>query len=476
MWRITVRVKFIIGWLYAVILCLIYGLLLSAYGLFRFHDRSLFLSLLFLALPAVFIGCCFGVSWFCRKRNLDSRGYWRFALLVLLTIPVACLMHDAAPIEHDYSIKDIVPGDQKILESYSTLMLFRKDGGMKVETTITSSNYPDLLTNALAHAESISRDWDSIAEARAIMEKLDTYPGIADLTPQVQLGTNTPTPNFVTLRSISWAYAAYANLKTAEGYLEEGVKQLAKIQSVTRKVLPYSATIVDKMIWIWIARNNIEAAFAIMQQPQCNSETLEILKTSFPPITEEDISLRRVFITQYIGYKAICEVVLRPSNFLDFFVFTEVGKPLPAPSFIRKATSPLVYYLTFRKNRTFRDLRKRTDLLIEGAGRHPPDMSQANNFIYNHDLHPVINNLGGWYLVNIVIMASFTSISEAAVKIKILNDLLAIEIGDRLNQPVVLNDYYSDGPYRRDKLTGRPFSVGPDKKPNTDDDIVLGKK
>ncbi|MBU4365498.1 MAG: hypothetical protein L6437_05615 [Kiritimatiellae bacterium] len=479
------RVKFIIGWLYAIILCLIYGLLLSAYGcLLRFHDhfydtRSSFLPHLFLALPAVFIGCCFGVSWFCRKRNLDSRGHWRFALLVLLTIPIACLMHDALPIEHDYSMRDIVPGDQKILASYDTLMLFRKEGSMKVETTsdypqLLTNDFANLITNALAYSESISHAWDSIAEARSVIEKLDTYPGIADLTPQVQLGPNTPILNFMTLRSISLTYAAFANLKTAEGHPEEGVQHLAKFQSVARKALPHSAILIDKMIWMAIANNNIKAAFAILQQPQCTPETLKILKEAFPPISEEDVSLRRVFIGEYVWRKTLFGAELRPSTFLDAFVMTRVGVLPKSPSFFRKAASSFVYYLTFRKNRTFRDFRKYNDLLVEGASRHPPDMSQANRFMDDYGRHPDIRNLGGWCLVSMA-MPSYMRASGTAVKTKILSDLLAIEIGNRLNQPVVLDDYYSAGPYGRDKRTGRVFSVGPDKKPNTDDDIVLGK-
>jgi len=483
-----VRVKLIIGWLYAVVLCLIYSFVLSAYGfLLRFPDpfdaqESSFVLLLFvLALLAVFIGCCFGVIWFCRRRHVDSRGYWRFILLVLLTIPVACLMHDAAPIENDYSMQDIVPADQEVLKSYDTLMLFRKDGGMKVETTDISARYPQFqtnilanyLTNTLAYSESISYAWNSIATARSVIEKLDTYPGIADLTPQVQLGPNTPILNFMTLRSVSRTYAAFANLKTAEGHPEEGVQYLVKFQSVARKALPHSAILVDKMIWMAIANNNIKAAFTILQQPQCTPETLKILKEAFPPISEEDVSLRRVLIGRYVWLKS-CDVWLRPSTFLDAFVMTRVGELPKPPSFFRKAASSLVYHLTFRKNHTFRDYRKHADCLVEGAGRHPPDMSQADRFMDDYGRHPDIRNLGGWCLVSIA-MPSYMRASRTAVKTKILSDLLAIEIGSRLNQPVVLNDYYSDGPYGRDKRTGRAFSVGPDKKPNTDDDIVLGK-
>lgn len=115
----------------------------------------------------------------------------------------------------------------------------------------------------------------------------------------------------------------------------------------------------------------------------------------------------------------------------------------------------------------------------EGArkgGGHPKFISLSYVEICpNNGGKVTIRNLGGWRLISFA-TPSFQRCSETAVKTKVLSDLLAIEIGDRLNQPVVLNDYYSDGPYGRDKRTGRFFSVGPDKKPNTDDDIVLGKK
>jgi hypothetical protein len=228
------------------------------------------------------------------------------------------------------------------------------------------------------------------------------------------------------------------------------------------------------MIWIVTTRNNIEAAHAILQQPQCDHETLELLNKAFSPISEQDVSLRRVFIAEYVGQKAFFGTELKPSDFLNNFVWITFGESPRAPSIFRKVVSYLAYHLTFRKNRTFRDLKTLLDLLVEGAGRHPPDLSRAEIFMDDYVRHPVVRNLSGWRIVYCAV-PSFKRAIETVVKTKVLSDLLAIELGDRLNQPVVLDDYYSGSPYQRDERTGQPFSVGPDKQPNTSDDIVLGK-
>lgn len=471
------RVKTIFGWSCAVVLSIIYSLLLSTYAFLLLLHGALvpFVPVLFATLLALFAGCCLIVFRACRKRGLDSSGWWRCAVIIVLSALLAFLMVDAPQIEKDYVLHDIVSTNKNILESYDTLMLLRKDGELKVDATITPQMYSQLQTNSVAHSELIYHAWDNITEARSVIEKLDTYLGIADLTPEVELSTNTPILNFVALRSIGWTYAAYARLMTAEGHPDKGVQHLATLHSVTRKALPHAAILIDKMIWIAIANNNIETAFSVIQDPHCTSNTLGLLKQAFPSISEDRVSLQRVLIGEYVGLKAICDADLKPSNFFDAFVMVEVGEPQRVTSLLRRTTSSLVYHLTFRKNRTFRDLRKHYDLLIDGAAKHPPNMRDADIFAdaYCHRLD--IRNPGGWYLVSIAV-PSFERSCEAAVKTKVLSDLLAIEIGHRLNQPVVLQDYYSDDAYKRDNQTDRVFSVGPDGMPHTDDDIILGKK
>lgn len=477
------RGRAIRGWAATIVLCFLYSLLLTAHSYWLFLRDALWpLVPVFIAtLFVVALGGCVGVARFCRKRELDARGYWRSALLALLAVPVLDVFYDAPPIENDYSVRDITPTNPAILASYDTLMTLGKNGGMKVSTPITCELEVECRSNAMAHAKLIYQAWDDIAAARAVIEKLDTYPGIADITPQVPLDYNTPILNFMTLRSVVWTYAAYAHLKTAEGQPEEAARQLARLQSVSRKAMPYAVTLVDKMIWIAIANDNMHAAFALMQNAACSSNALEILREGFPVIPEADISLRRPLIGEYVGIKTICIEELGPSTFLNAFDMTEIDgtgqivNPPRSPSFTRKMTSCLVYYLTFRRNRTLRDLRAYYDLMVEGAGQHPPDMAQADALAEAYSRRPDIRNLGGWSLVSIAV-PSFAFAGKRAFETKILSDLLAIEINVRLNHPMALRDDYAGGPYQRDPQAGRLFSVGPDRMPHTEDDVWLGKE
>ena len=102
----------------------------------------------------------------------------------------------------------------------------------------------------------------------------------------------------------------------------------------------------------------------------------------------------------------------------------------------------------------------------------PPDLSAAETFSETYCRYPDIRNLGGWWIVAMS-QPSYSKAARQTVHNKILSDLLAIEIGKRLGQPVALNDCYSGKPYDRDHVTGRLFSTGPDRKPGTADDIVL---
>lgn len=481
------RATMILGWLFAVFLCLIYSLILSVYGsLLIFHDNLLishsfldvsfpFFPVVFAILVAVFTGCCLGVVLFCRKRDLDSRGYWRFGVMVLLVLPIAWLLRDASPIDNDYSLQDIVSHDQEILASYDTLMKLRKGNGLSVSTEIRKSDYHMMLTNAIMHSETINNAWDSILEVRSIVEKLDTYPGITDLTPQTPLGTNTPILSFVTLRSVAWTYQVYAGLKTAEGHPEEAARNLAKLHSVTRKGLPPSSILIHKMIWIAIAGNNMQAAFDIVRHPNCTRDALLLLKDAFYPLSEDDVSLRRTMIWEYVCLKSICECHLTPNKFLDVFVMSEAGKPAEPQRLFRRTASAIAYHMMFRKNRTFRELRKCFDFLIAGADKKPPDMSEAEIFMKNYCANPNIRNLGGWYLISIAV-PSFGRGARTAIKTKVLSDLLYIEITKRLGETITIQDYYSERPYSLDEETGRMFSVGPDGKPHTDDDIAFKNK
>jgi hypothetical protein len=178
---------------------------------------------------------------------------------------------------------------------------------------------------------------------------------------------------------------------------------------------------------------------------------------------------------EYVWLAGICDHYVGTTNFLDIFGLVGVAQPKsPSFSLVRQGGSRLAYYLTFKKNRTLAVLGRHDELLVEGARKHPPDLSAAEDFVVNYCRHPDIRNLGGSVLIAVGI-PSFARAAVNSVRTKVLSDLLAMEIAERLGEPAVLPDYYGSGPYQRDPQAGRFFSVGPDGKAGTDDDLFFGK-
>jgi len=61
-------------------------------------------------------------------------------------------------------------------------------------------------------------------------------------------------------------------------------------------------------------------------------------------------------------------------------------------------------------------------------------------------------------------------------EVRIVSELLALEIHDRLGQPLdVMDDPYTRRPYWRDEATGEWFSAGSDGLPGTADDLSVKK-
>jgi len=82
-----------------------------------------------------------------------------------------------------------------------------------------------------------------------------------------------------------------------------------------------------------------------------------------------------------------------------------------------------------------------------------------------------IRNVGGLMLLTII-APNCDKNREQVYLTKIYSELLAIYLHNRLGEELALNDPYTGKPYVRG-ADGVPFSVGPDGKPGTKDDITL---
>lgn len=470
--KIFRQAMIILGWIVIILLSLIYGTISCVY-LHLFYQSGDNNVVYIPALPILFtvlvIGVCVLVTLGCRKTRWDN---WRAGVLVLFTLPLIWLAIDAPPVENDYTRADIAPPSKESEKSYDVFMTYRKGEGPYFSIDAPHVTGLEAITNALPYAEEIEKAWNDISTGRDYIEKLDTFDQIVDLIPSIPLDYETPTIEFITLRTIAQIYWAYAALKTEEGKPEEGARYLVQLHSVCRKALPNCATLLSKMIWTAIAGGNIQTAYHIANRPNCTLETWKILKNGFKPLTKEDMSLRRPLIAEYLLAKNVCESYLTVTNLFDVFTGTTTELQKPSQRFLKNTFSRIILLFCFNRNRTIRDFKIYHDPIIAGATKYPPDISSTTNMPYTQRLQ--LRNPAGQLLVSIARPPFWFRSTKAAFDKKVLSDLLAIYLSERLGDKIELTDPYTGKPYIIDEKTGIAISAGPDGISDTEDDIKLG--
>jgi hypothetical protein len=101
----------------------------------------------------------------------------------------------------------------------------------------------------------------------------------------------------------------------------------------------------------------------------------------------------------------------------------------------------------------------------------PPDVTEAENYIKSLIEVPQFKNIMG-RLLTAVAVPSFGKALNIAFGHKCRSEMLAMYLSQKLGENLVYNDPYTGKPYQLD-ANGVPFSVGPDRKAGTKDDIVL---
>jgi hypothetical protein len=259
---------------------------------------------------------------------------------------------------------------------------------------------------------------------------------------------------------VCFGYSSFASLQFAEGQPEDAARTLALFNRITRKTLPHQVLLVSKMIWVAIAGRNIETASAMVFHTNATPACLDILAEAFPPIPEEDASLRLAIIAEHLGQSDMAANIMT-SAARDDIMSLRMNRTLAA----------VLYACTFKKNRTIQASRAQCDLLLAGIARHPPDIADAKVHLDRYFAGPDVRNLTGWALLSVSI-PSFSNAVAKTTLLQVRSDLLALEIANRQGRALELKDFYGSEPYRRDQ-TGRVFSVGPDGQPGTTDDVAL---
>jgi hypothetical protein len=472
-----------VGWLIIATLVTIYGILLGAYAVLLIVVRTAspdriwdWTGRALLFMPWVCTWLSFGLFWssvrLSRLGQTTTKWTLRAGIVVVLLIPLAYLMTDAPPVENDYTWKDIPTEVKNPEESYKTMMSLH-DTKIDWKSVFRNVHYGslELETDVLAHAAPIEEAWRMLEPGRKVIEDLDEFESIGDLTTEIDVSVRKV---FIPLRNLYQQYWVNCHLKVEQGNSEEAARQLVKLQSVSRKALPNARLLVSKMIWIAVSGGNIDEAALIARSPKCTPEALRILRDGFPSLGNRETSLRTALMGDYLFGKNILE---EQTNVLDFLPIRRIvnGKEEESSDVLKPIESRITMALGYRKNRTIRDLKAYSDLRIAATDKDPPDFTASRFFIENRVKRPDLRNLAGWSLW---IKRPDYSMSKAAgtlTKIRVKSELLTMELNARLGKKVVLPDYYTGGEYLVDEKTGEFYSKGPDGIAGTEDDVRLGK-
>ncbi|MEI6809533.1 MAG: hypothetical protein WCN95_12505 [bacterium] len=484
-----------VSWILAILMSVIYGALITVYIGLRFQCLQLgffsypgsqfsqYLPLIGPAFTVVAIGAWILLALVFRRRKRDVNGLRRLACLVVLAIPLVYLAIDEPTSKPIYTRADIPPPAKDMEASYKTLMAFRRDGGLelKVDLPYASTNYgypQGCPSNVLERADAIEKAWLDVGKGWEVIERLDSFAAIADLLPETPLDEKIPVLGFLHLRNTARACWRYSILKTEQGKTDEGVRALCRLHSVTRKAQPYSTTLVSKMIWIAIAKGNMQTAYHIADSSKCTPATLMMLSKSFPPLSAGDTSMRRPFIAECLwGKTMLRKFHSRDPGYFTAFVSCssqeEALNPLANRPHLRVASYVIGPFL-LNLNGTIRELEETWHSVLRGVSSEPPTFGPSADSAEARLRNPNFKNMVG-KMLPVVVIPSLSKCSENAWKAKVLSDLLAVELHRRLGEKLLLTDAYTGKPYFVDEATGIPSSVGPDGKPGTADDINLGE-
>ena len=396
----------------------------------------------------------------------------------VLLVWMLLLSIDASPIPNDYTIADLRSAPADCAHSYELLKsladkkyydsndapaigLSEQDITLlsELKEVINEADWSKISQTLEEKSEDIILAWNNAKKGREIINELNKFGEIADLTE----------PNFgayngflTNLRELGFLHRAYARLQTKQGSTQIAAGQLIDFDSVIRKLGINARTTITKLQCYSHMGVDIQTANFIINNPQTSQESLELLARHFAPLEIEQISLRNQLITEYLTFKNI----------------------LYSLPFLRR--SPQVRNLPFiKRNSTLRVSRNWFNDLICTYEKQQTTKSEELSvwpWIYP-DLGPVdLEDQFPWYyksynpvgstLLEITALA-LGRVFEIKTNLEVHCDLLHIVLNKRLGKEISLKARAYSDEYIIDLENKKIFNPGPDGQPHTEDDIKL---
>jgi len=439
----------------------------------------------FTALPAIIFGIIALVKISKSSGQLKGKG----PAIAGITLPIIFLpiilalifilwSFDADPIPEDYTIADLGSASPECALSYELLMSISEKGekhppdalliGLsaqdvnlvyQVNNIIKENDYFGIVEAIKENAKGIYQAWENAKKGRDIIEELNTFPEIADLTePDLEA-------NIGFLRNIkllAFLYQDYIYLQTENGSIQDAVTELIKLDSIFRKLSVNARSTVTKLVCYAGLNMDIRTANFIVNNPRTSNEALELLAEHFTLLTKEQVSLRNSVISEYLMFKKTLD--------------TKISKDysLPKTPFLKR-NSMLRLYKNYCDNWIN---------VIEQS--QEPKKSELSVWpsIYPDWIVVSIDSEGkvpwiytAYNPIGSILVRLFTPAMEKVLEIKtkliVQDDLFQIVLNKRLGREISLKARAYSNEYTIDVEKKEIFSPGPDEEPQTDDDIKL---
>lgn len=293
------------------------------------------------------------------------------------------------PPSQSYSYKDLLERDDNLEttnELLHKLQIIPKEeiAAIAIEPTQDTMKFVEL------EQANVINSWKQLTAQRAIIEQLDSFDRFQYEEQQ------THQYSWETIKTIGDIYTLQTLLQARLGNLDQAVKQLCLFQRVSRKAMAGSTDLIQKMGWSAIIETNLRTAYQLCYEFTLSPKILAELAHSFAPLTEEELSLFKPWLGEYLfmrkglglpGSKLLAQRYVDPTGLIPPPTILQIFPP---------QVTDILYKATVQKNRTMQKINE--DWLPVLADYKKSLISKHLEQTINRELTPPLNNLGGWYL------------------------------------------------------------------------------
>jgi hypothetical protein len=301
---------------------------------------------------------------------------------------------------------------------------------------ILAAALEDLLLNEVR----ILKAWDAVQVGRRLIDTLDQYDQVAHWA----MPENAVEISIMQIEFLARINRSYALLMAEKGYWEDAVSQLGRMHSVARKALPTARYLINKLIWIKVTERNLTVAHhRLANHPGADAKALKQLRAYYPLINEAAVSYYGALISEAMFMRFTAREQNSPDELLSG-ICDGLWYGSPCEGWWNRSLIQVFLGLCYKPHSTENHLMDTMKILIEACRQHPLAIAQARNLLAEFQ-KPIFGNTAG----AIMIFSPFSDYSlyiENAAKVKVLSDLLHLQLKTRLGDSQAMDPVFSKAP------------------------------